>query len=97
MSESQEAVERQRQIRILLSIAAYSYEYDNHSIVTDAEFDWLANEVIPTIETGNDKMDKFFQKTFSPDTGMWVHYHPEFDKLEKLYHSLVDRGLVNGK
>jgi hypothetical protein len=93
-SELQEAVERQRRIRIRLSLAAYAYEYDNDNIMSDAEFDWLADQVIPSIATGHDTMDKFFKEVFIPDSGMWVRNHPEFDKLEKLYKSLRKRGVL---
>ena len=93
-SELQQAVERQRRIRIRLALAAYAYEYDNDSIMSDAEFDWLSDQVIPSIATGHDKMDKFFKEKFMPDTGMWVRSHPEFKKLEKLYKSLRKRGVL---
>jgi len=93
-SELQEAVERQRRIRIRLALAAYAYEYDNDSIMSDAEFDWLADQVIPSIATGHDKMDKFFKEQFEPDTGMWIHQHPEFNKLKRLYKSLRKRGVL---
>lgn len=93
-SELQEAVERQRRIRIRLALAAYAYEYDNDSIMSDDEFDWLADQVIPSIATGNDKMDKFFREKFIPHSGMWVRSHPEFSKLERLYKSLRKRGVL---
>jgi len=92
-SELKEAVERQRRIRIRLALAAYAYEYDNDSIISDAEFDWLSGQVVPSIATGREKMDKFFKEKFTPDTGMWVRSHPEFRRLERLYKSLRKRGV----
>jgi hypothetical protein len=92
-SELQEAVERQRRIRIRLSLAAYAYEFDNDSIISDAEFDALAIQVIPAIITGHDVMDKFFKEVFIPDSGMWVHNHPELDKLKALYDRLKKQGV----
>ena len=92
-SELEAAVERQRRIRIRLALAAYAYEFDNDSIITDAEFDSLADQVIPSIATGHEVMDKFFKEIFIPDSGMWVQKHPELDKLKKLYESLKARNI----
>ena len=92
-SELQAAVDKQRRIRIRLALAAYAYEFDNDSIITDAEFDALADQVIPSIATGHEVMDKFFKDIFIPDTGMWVHNHPELDKLKDLYERLKKVGV----
>jgi len=93
-SELQEAVERQRRIRIRLSLAAYAYEFDDRSIMSDAEFDDLSNKVIPSIVTGHEVMDKFFKEEFDPDTGMWVRKHPELDKLKELYYTMRKKGII---
>jgi len=67
-----------------LSVAAYSYEFLNIPLVSDAEFDAMSLEVDTSVDTGNETLDKFFRDTFSPETGMWVHSHPELDKLARL-------------
>ena len=71
--------------RIKLSVAAYAYEFEGDSIMTDHEYDELSLKINPNEETGNDVMDKFFKTQFQPDTGMWIRWHPEVKKLEYLY------------
>jgi hypothetical protein len=78
-------VERQRWLRIRLAVAAYAYEIENDSIMTDGDYDRLCLEVDPSISTGNRKLDAFFRKHFDPSTGSWVHYHPEKHKLRHIY------------
>lgn len=68
-----------------MAVAAYAYEIENDSIMTDAEFDSLSKEVDVSISTGNRKLDNFFKKHFDPSTGVWVHMHPEKWKLRGLY------------
>jgi hypothetical protein len=81
-------VEIERRNRILLSLYAYSYEYQNDSLVSDGEFDALCGKIDTSIDTGNELLDTFFRAEFSPDTGMWIHKHPERDKLENMYQAL---------
>ena len=71
--------------RIKLSVAAYAYEFEGDSIMTDHEYDELSLKINPSEKTGNDVMDKFFKTQFQPDTGMWIRSHPEIKKLEYLY------------
>ena len=71
--------------RIKLSVAAYAYEFEGDSIMTDHEYDELSLKINPNEKTGNDVMDKFFKTQFQPDTGMWIRSHPEIKKLEYLY------------
>lgn len=78
-------VERQRWLRIRLAIAAYAYEIENDSIMSDGDYDRLSLEVDPSISTGNRKLDDFFAKHFDPSTGSWVYAHPERRKLAALY------------
>ena len=73
--------------RIRLAVAAYAYECMNDSIMSDAEFDELSKRIDPSFKTGNRKLDSFFKKRFSADTGMWVHMHPEKHKLDYLYRT----------
>ena len=82
------AIKKSEQIRlrIRLAVAAYSYEYYNDSIMSDAEYDRLSLLVDTSVSTGNRKMDTFFKKRFNPDTGQWVRFHPEKRGLENIYH-----------
>ena len=83
---AQSAEERQRWLRIRLSIAAYSYEFKDDSIMSDAEFDKLSLEVNPAIRTGNPLLDDFFASDeFDPSTGSWVWSHPERQLIAGIY------------
>lgn len=79
------SVERERRRRIRLSIAAYAYECEAHSIMSDATFDRLSRMIEPELRTGVPLLDRFFRAEFSPDTGMWIHQHPELDGIRHLY------------
>ena len=81
-------VERERRNRIRLSLAAYAYEFLNTEIMSDAEFDRLAQTINRNIETGHVVLDKFFREEYSAMTGMWVHKHPELKKLERAYQRI---------
>lgn len=83
----------QRRIRMTLSAAAYAYEKEGVSIMSDEEFDTLAKEVRPDIDTGHPVMDNFFRTEFSTDTGMWIHAHPELYLVEQYYR--VAMGLIS--
>ncbi len=72
--------------RTNVALWAYAYEVHNHSVVSDARFDERAREIDPKVKTGNKILDEFFKTEFSPDTGLWVHKHPELDKLAALYN-----------
>lgn len=78
-------VERERRRRIRLTVAAYAYEKENVSLMTDDAFDKMALEVDPHLDTGNALLDKFFREEFSPHTGQWIHRHPELDKVAKWF------------
>jgi hypothetical protein len=82
------AIKKSEQIRlrIRLAVAAYSYEYYDDSIMSDAEYDRLSLLVDTSVSTGNRKMDTFFKKRFNPDTGQWVRFHPEKRGLGNIYH-----------
>ena len=74
--------------RIRLSLASYSYEFHNDSLMTDAEFDKLSREINPNEKTGNELIDRFFREEFMVDSGMWIRRHPELDKLKLIYETL---------
>lgn len=78
--------EKEVRRRIRASIAAYAYEKENDSVMSDADFDSLCLEIQPEMRTGNRKMDKFFRDHFSPDTGQWIHKHPEMHGIKRLYN-----------
>ncbi|WP_425540711.1 DNA ligase LigA-related protein [Rhodoblastus acidophilus] len=79
---SHEEIERRRRIR--LTIAAYAYEFENESIMSDHEFDKLSQQVDLSITTG--RLDDWWRDKFHPDTGQWIHDHPELDKVREVYH-----------
>ena len=81
-------LESERRRRILISLWAYAYEFESDSLVTDAEFDQECKLVDPTITTDHAAMDKFFKEEFMADTGMWIHKHPELDKIKKIYERI---------
>jgi len=78
---SEEASE-QRKLRILVSVAAYAYEKESISIISDEQFDEMCRQIKPKVKTGHPVLDQFFQEEFSPDTGMWIHKHPELYLVE---------------
>jgi len=75
----------ERRLRIQLSVAAYAYEYHNHSVMSDERFDLKCQQINTSTATGNRKLDNFFKKHFSPETGMWVRKHPDKAGLENIY------------
>ena len=79
--------------RIRLSVYAYAYEFMNDSLVDDAEFDRLSQEIDLTITTGNNEMDSFFAREFIADSGMWIRKHPELNRIKGLYENFY-RGKV---
>lgn len=77
--------------RIILSVAAYSYEYENDSIMSDADFDRMSLEVNSKMKTGNSRMDRFFRNNFDPDTGQWIRKHPELNRIKQIYNEYYKR------
>jgi hypothetical protein len=77
---------KERGLRIRLSVAAYAYEYENDSIMSDAEFDDLCMQVNLEQGTGYRKLDNYFRKEFIPDTGLWIRKHPDKRGLSTIYH-----------
>ncbi len=73
--------------RIRLAIAAYAYEMLDRPIMTDQEFDRLAETIRPRMGTCHPALDEFFITRFSPMTGMWIHDHPELDRVKALYRT----------
>ena len=80
-------IEVEVRYRIRVAVAAYAYEIENAPILSDDEFDRLAQSIHPKIGTCHPLLDDFFAGHFSPMTGMWIHDHPELEKIKMLYHS----------
>jgi hypothetical protein len=68
--------------RIQVAAAAYAYEVMNDPIMSDADYDALALKIRPEVKTGNDVLDNFFATKYDPNTGSWVHQHPDIEGLK---------------
>ncbi len=77
--------EEQIKLRIVLSVAAYGYEFENNSVMSDEEFDDKSRLIDTSIPTGNRKLDNFFKNKFIPDSGVWIHNHPDLAGIAYLY------------
>ena len=77
-------VDAETKNRIKISIAAYAYELLGHSIISDAEFDELAKKIDVSIDTRRPDMDRWFRENFQSHTGMWIHNHPEKNRIRYL-------------
>lgn len=82
--------------RIRVSLFAYAYEIENKPLVSDSKYDSLCESLDTNTSTGNPRLDAFFRHRFSPETGMWVHQHPELELLKKLYNR-IKGNWKNGK
>lgn len=78
-------VEIERKMRIKIALYAYAYEIANLPLVDDATFDAESLKIDPSIDTGNPVLDQFFREQFKPDTGMWIHQHPDLDKIASMF------------
>lgn len=87
----QTKVERVKQARICVALWACSYEFLNYSYVSDAKYDETCKEVERDLEldTDNKKLDYWFRREFSANTGQWVHKHPELNKLKQKAQHLI--------
>ena len=56
--------------RIKISVASYAYEYLDTPIMSDGEFDALSQQIDIKKKTGNEMLDKFFEKHFVADSGL---------------------------
>lgn len=78
-------VEIETRRRIMVAVWAYAYEFENVSIVSDHHFDAECLKVNLSISTMRPDLDKWFRAEFDPSTGVWIHNHPELDKIKALY------------
>lgn len=84
-------MEKEKQRRICVAMWAYAYEFKNVSLVSDHQFDSTCREINPSIRTNRLDLDEFFLTKFHPDTGMWIHSHPELNLIERKYETLYAR------
>lgn len=77
--------------RIRLSVAAFAYEIANSPVMSDGEFDSLAGEINPSIETGHEVLDEFFRTDFVNFSGVWIHSHPELEKVKQVFEMLTSK------
>lgn len=77
--------------RIILTMSAYAYEFENDPIISDGEFDDLCKKINLQIKTGNSNMDKWWQENFDPSTGQWIRKHPELDRINQLCKEYRER------
>lgn len=76
-----------RRDRIKIAVAAWAYEHNRPPTMSDKEYDSLAALVQAEINiaTGDHRMDRWFQRNFQADTGLWIHTHPNQRALENIY------------
>lgn len=82
-------VELETRRRIYLTVWAYAYEFMNLSMVSDEVFDAEALKVDLSIDTTRPDLDSWFRENFNPHSGMWVHSHPEVDKLREFINRMA--------
>jgi hypothetical protein len=76
--------------RIKLAIWAYAYEIENVSLVPDCVYDVECRLVDLSVATARGDLDAWFCSSFDPSTGMWIHHHPELNKIQQLYRKYHD-------
>ena len=77
--------------RIRIAVAAYAYEVLSDPIMSDAEFDKLAQQINPQSNTGDIEHDLFFRNYFESHTGSWVYLHPNVNGLHSLYEKYYSK------
>jgi hypothetical protein len=75
--------------RIRVAVWACAYELFNTSLVDDYTYDKLCKEINLEKVTDRPDLDRWFKENFSPDTGLWVHQHPDLDRLEEICHNII--------
>lgn len=85
--------ELETKLRMQLSAAAYAYEFepDEPPLCSDGEFDEACKMVNLTIETSRPDLDAYFKEHFDPSTGVWIHNHPELDKVREYVERIRKR------
>lgn len=75
--------------RTHLAMWAYAYEVENVSLVPDAVFDEEARRIDLSVDTDRPDLDAWFRNNFDPDTGVWVHQHPELSRIADLTRNAI--------
>lgn len=81
--------------RIKVALAAFAYEFLDDPIMPDGMFDELAYSIDLSVPTTNKKMDAWFVENFMPDTGQWVHKHPDKPRLAYILHQYYGKESAN--
>lgn len=69
-------------------MAAYAYECENVSLMTDQAFDELSQSIDINIDTDRPDIDVFWETLFEPSTGQWIHHHPELQLIRINFYRL---------
>lgn len=77
--------------RIRVSVWAYAYEILGRSMVSDDVFDAECRKIDLSVNTYRPDMDLWFRQNFNACTGMWIHSHPEIQRIAQLAKSLQSR------
>ena len=80
--------EKERRKRINVALWAYAYEIMDEPMVSDFTFDTLCHKIDLSIATNRPDLDEWFCRNFNPDTGQWIHKHPELKRIGELYDKL---------
>lgn len=75
-------IEREVRRRMHVAVATYAYEVADAPIMTDRQWDELAQNINARMGTCHPLLDEFFASQFSPMTGLWIHQHPELGKVK---------------
>lgn len=84
-------IEIERKRRINLTLWAYAYEIMDTPLADDSLFDAECRLSDPSIDTG--RLDDWWRACFNPSTGMWIHTHPELDRVKEYYERCTDKAL----
>ena len=58
------------------------------NLVPDEMFDMVCREIDLSIPTDRPDLDEWFKANFDPSTGLWIHKHPELERLKEIYSNL---------
>lgn len=82
-------VEVETQRRVHLTVAAYAYEIESVSLIDDRTFDAECLLVDLAVDTARPDLDRWWRENFDPSTGMWIHQHPELEKVAALFNKFM--------
>lgn len=80
--------------RSMVALAAYTYEIGEVEIMSDETFDRLCSEIDLSITTNRPDLDKWFKKHFSPNTGQWIHKHPDLPRIRNMFYIMKRYGRI---